>query len=176
MKIFGIVGWSNSGKTSLLVRLIPELTAAGLRVSTIKHAHHEFDVDSPGKDSYQHRAAGATEVMIGSAQRWVLMHELRDTPEPSIEELVAHMTEVDLLLIEGFKHHVHDKLEVFRRDVGKSLLAATDPNVVAVASDGPMPELAELTPPRPLIDLDDTAAIARFIVDHCGLASRSDAA
>lgn len=176
MKIFGIVGWSNSGKTSLLVRLIPALTGAGLRVSTMKHAHHEFDVDSPGKDSYQHRAAGATEVLIGSAKRWALMHELRDEAEPTIEELVPHMSPVDLLMIEGFKHHAHDKLEVFRREVGKSLLAAADPNVVAVASDGPMPELAGLTPPRPLIDLDDTQAIARFIIDHCGLASRSDAA
>jgi molybdopterin-guanine dinucleotide biosynthesis protein B len=176
MKIFGIVGWSNSGKTSLLVRLIPALTAAGLRVSTMKHAHHGFDVDSPGKDSYQHRAAGATEVMIASASRWALMHELRDAPEPGIEELVPHMTPVDLLLIEGFKRHAHDKLEVFRREVGKPLLAADDPRVVAVASDGPVPELDGLTPARPLIDLDDTAAIARFVIDHCGLASRPDAA
>lgn len=173
MEIFGIAGWSNSGKTSLLARLIPALTARGLKVSTIKHAHHSFDIDRPGKDSHTHRAAGATEVMIGSANRWALMHELRGAPEPSLEELAARMTPVDLLLVEGFKHHGHDKLEVFRRSVGKPLLAVDDPHVVALASDGPVPEITDR---RPVLALEDTDAIARLIVRHCGLAARCDAA
>ena len=165
MKIFGIAGWSGSGKTSLVVRLVPELVGRGLSVSTMKHAHHAFDVDTPGKDSYEHRRAGATEVLVGSANRWALMHELRGAPEPRMEDLVARMTPVDLLLIEGFKHHAHDKLEVFRRDVGKPLLCVADPRVVAVASDGAVPEARV-----PVMALDDTRAIADFIVAHCGLA------
>ena len=165
MKIFGLAGWSGSGKTSLMVRLLPELVGRGLSVSTMKHAHHAFDVDQPGKDSYEHRQAGATEVLVTSANRWALMHELRGAPEAQMEELVARMTPVDLLLIEGFKRHAHDKLEVFRRGVGKPLLCVSDPRVVAVASDGAVPEARV-----PVIDLDDTRAIADFIVAHCGLA------
>ncbi len=165
MKIFGLAGWSGSGKTSLMVRLLPELVGRGLSVSTMKHAHHAFDVDTPGKDSYEHRQAGATEVLVTSANRWALMHELRGAPEAQMEELVARMSPVDLLLIEGFKHHAHDKLEVFRRDVGKPLLCVSDPRVVAVASDGAVPEARV-----PVIDLDDTRAIADFIAAHCGLA------
>lgn len=169
MKIFGLAGWSGAGKTSLLVRLLPELAARGLTVSTMKHAHHAFDLDQPGKDSYEHRRAGATEVLVTSANRWALMHELRGAPEAEFEALVARMTPVDLLLIEGFKHHPHDKLEIFRRDVGKPLLCVADPRVVAVASDAPVPEARV-----PVIDLDDTRAVADFIVAHCGLA-RSEA-
>jgi molybdopterin-guanine dinucleotide biosynthesis protein B len=165
MKIFGLAGWSGAGKTSLMVRLLPELVSRGLAVSTMKHAHHAFDVDRPGKDSYEHRQAGATEVLVTSANRWALMHELRGAAEAQVEELVARMTPVDLLLIEGFKHHPHDKLEVFRRDIGKPLLCAADPRIVAVASDGPVPEARV-----PVIGLDDTRAIADFIVAHCGLA------
>lgn len=165
MKIFGLAGWSGSGKTSLMVRLLPELVGRGLSVSTMKHAHHAFDVDTPGKDSYEHRQAGATEVIVTSANRWALMHELRGAPEAQMEDLVARMSPVDLLLIEGFKHHAHDKLEVFRRDVGKPLLCVADPRVVAVASDGAVPEARV-----PVIDLDDTRAIADFIAAHCGLA------
>lgn len=165
MKIFGLAGWSGSGKTSLMVRLLPELVGRGLSVSTMKHAHHAFDVDTPGKDSYEHRQAGATEVLVTSANRWALMHELRGAPEAQMEDLVARMSPVDLLLIEGFKHHAHDKLEVFRRDVGKPLLCVADPRVVAVASDGAVPEARV-----PVIDLDDTRAIADFIAAHCGLA------
>jgi molybdopterin-guanine dinucleotide biosynthesis protein B len=165
MKIFGLAGWSGSGKTSLMVRLLPELVGRGLSVSTMKHAHHAFDVDTPGKDSYEHRQAGATEVLVTSANRWALMHELRGAPEAPMEELVARMTPVDLLLIEGFKHHAHDKLEVFRRGVGKPLLCDSDPRVVAVASDGTVPEARV-----PVIGLDDTRAIADFVVTHCGLA------
>jgi molybdopterin-guanine dinucleotide biosynthesis protein B len=165
MKIFGLAGWSGAGKTSLLARLLPEIVARGIRVSTMKHAHHAFDIDTPGKDSYEHRKAGATEVVVASANRWALMHELRGAPEASVEELVRHMTPVDLLIIEGFKRHAHDKLEVFRRSVGKPLLCAEDARIMAVASDGPVPEARV-----PVIALDDTRAIADFIVARCGLA------
>lgn len=164
MKVFGLAGWSGSGKTTLLVRLIPALVARGLSVSTIKHAHHAFDVDRPGKDSHSHRLAGAREVMVSSANRFALMHELRGAPEPTVEELVARMSPVDLLLIEGFKHHAHDKLEVHRPALGKPLLAPDDPRVVAVASDVPLGGL-----PVPRLPLDDIEAIAGFVVDRCGL-------
>ncbi|MFI4988710.1 MAG: molybdopterin-guanine dinucleotide biosynthesis protein B, partial [Alphaproteobacteria bacterium] len=138
MKLFGLAGWSGSGKTTLMVRLLPELVRRGLTVSTIKHAHHGFDVDQPGKDSYEHRQAGATEVLVSSAKRWALMHELRGAPEPTVEELVRHLTPVDLLIVEGFKAHAHDKLEVYRASLGKPLLCRDDPRVVALASDGPV--------------------------------------
>lgn len=165
MKIFGLAGWSGSGKTTLVVRLIPALIERGVSVSTMKHAHHEFDVDQPGKDSYRHRAAGATEVMVSSAARWALMHELRGAPEAAVEDLAAHMTPVDLLIIEGFKRHPHPKLEVHRPALGQPLLCADDPHIVAVASDA---AIAGLRLPR--LDLNDTARIAEFIIGHCGLA------
>ena len=164
MSIFGLVGWSGSGKTTLMVRLLPELVDRGYRVSSMKHSHHGFDVDRPGKDSYRHREAGATEVMVSSSRRWALMHELRDQPEPAVETLIARMTEVDLLLIEGFKRHQHPKLEVHRPRLGKPLMAGSDPWVVAVASDAPVPASRV-----PVLDLDDIPAIGDFIVDHCGL-------
>lgn len=163
MKILGLAGWSGAGKTTLIVKLLPELISRGLRVSTMKHAHHAFDVDKPGKDSYRHREAGATEVLVASANRWALMHELRDKTEPSAADLVLHMTPVDLLLIEGFKRESHDKLEVFRRDLGKPLLSAGDPTFVAILSDSAVPEST-----LPVIDLDDIGAIADFIIDFCG--------
>lgn len=166
MEIFGLAGWSGSGKTTLMVGLLPELVGRGLAVSTMKHAHHDFDIDRPGKDSYEHRAAGASEVMVTSARRWALMHEFNGAPEPPMDELIARMTEVDLLLIEGFKAHEHDKLEVFRRELGKPLLCLEDARVVAVASDGEVPEAGV-----PVIALNDVAAIADFVVDHCGLGS-----
>ena len=169
MKVFGLAGWSGSGKTTLLVRLIPALVARGLSVSTIKHAHHAFDVDRPGKDSHSHRLAGAREVMVSSANRFALMHELRGAPEPTVEELVARMSPVDLLIIEGFKHHAHDKLEVHRPALGKPLLAPDDPRVVAVASDVPLGGL-----PVPRLPLDDIEAIAGFVVDRCGLGHARD--
>jgi molybdopterin-guanine dinucleotide biosynthesis protein B len=164
VKIFGLAGWSGSGKTTLMAKLLPELIQAGLRVSTIKHAHHAFDIDRPGKDSWQHRMAGASEVMVASANRWALMHELRGAPEPDLEALVGRMTPVDLLLVEGFKRHGHAKLEVFRRANAKPLLHPEDPYIVAVASDGPLPEAAV-----PIIDLNDAPAIAGFIRRHTGL-------
>ena len=164
MKIFGLAGWSGSGKTSLMVRLIPVLTGRGITLSTMKHAHHTFEMDREGKDSYEHRMAGATEVLITSARRWALLHELRERPEPSMAEMIARMTPVDLLLIEGFKREEHDKIEVHRPAVGKPLLYAEDSRVVAVASDEPLESV-----PLPVIDLNDTEAVADFVVAHCGL-------
>lgn len=167
MRILGIAGWSGAGKTTLLAKLIPELTKRGLRVSTMKHAHHAFDVDTPGKDSYIHRAAGATEVMVASGKRWALMHELRDDPEPEAADLIRHMSPVDLLLIEGFKNGPHDKLEIYRALNGKPRLSAGDPTYVAILSDGPV-EDAKL----PVVDLNDITAIADFIIAHCRLNER----
>jgi len=160
----GIVGWSGSGKTSLLVALLPLLRARGLAVSTMKHAHHRFDLDRPGKDSFRHREAGASEVLVVTAARWVLMHESREAAEPTIEALIERMTPVDLLLIEGFKTHPHPKLEIHRESEGKPLLCLDDPGIVAVASDRDLPGL-----PVPRLDLNDPAAIAGFILAHTGL-------
>jgi len=167
MKIFGLAGWSGSGKTTLMIRLIPALVARGVAVSTIKHAHSGFDVDQPGKDSHAHREAGAREVLVSSARRFALMHELRGDPEPSVEALIARMSPVDLLLIEGFKHHAHDKLEVHRPSVGKPLLAQADDRVVAVASDAALAGLRV-----PVLPIDDVPAIAAFVIAHCGLETR----
>jgi len=162
MRIFGLAGWSGSGKTTLLTAVIPELKARGLAVSTIKHAHHEFDIDRPGKDSWRHRQAGAHEVMVASSRRWALMHELRDEPEPPLEELVAKMSPVDLLLVEGWKRHAHPKVEVHRPSLGKALLYPEDPDIVAIASDEP------IAAPIPLLPVADAAAVADFILDHFG--------
>src|SRR5579864_5317665 len=164
MRIFGLAGWSGSGKTTLLTSVIPELAARGLRVSTIKHAHHEFDIDRPGKDSWRHRQAGAREVMVASVRRWAIMHELRDAAEPTLEELVARMCPVDLLLVEGWKRHPHPKIEVHRPSLGKKLLYPDDPYVVAIASD------EAIAAPIPLLPLGDPSAVAAFITDHLGLA------
>jgi molybdopterin-guanine dinucleotide biosynthesis protein B len=164
MKVLGLAGWSGAGKTTLLAALIPELVRRGVRVSTMKHAHHAFDVDQPGKDSHVHREAGATEVLVASANRWALMHEHRGTPEPNSVELMQHMSQVDLLLIEGFKRETHDKLEIYREANGKPLLAAEDPHIVAILADGPVPQTK-----LPVIDLNDIGAIADIIVRHCGL-------
>jgi molybdopterin-guanine dinucleotide biosynthesis protein B len=165
MVIFGIAGWSGSGKTTLLVKLIPLLVARGLRVSTVKHAHHSFDLDTPGKDSHGHRMAGATEVLIGSAARYAIMHELRGAPEPTLDELIARLSPVDLVLVEGFKHGSHQKLEVWRSVTGKPPLWPDDPAVIAVASDAPVPGCT-----RPVLALDDVAAIAAFVAERAGLA------
>jgi molybdopterin-guanine dinucleotide biosynthesis protein B len=168
MKIFGLVGWSGSGKTTLVAKLLPELIGRGYTVSTMKHTHHNFDIDKKGKDTFEHRTAGATEVLITGTRRWALLHENRDTPEPPIEDLLDRMEDVDLVLIEGFKSHAHQKMEVFRPGVGKPLLAADDPTIIAVASDaGDLPELAGKD--VALIDLDNVKAVADFIVGHTGL-------
>jgi len=158
MNVIGIAGWSGAGKTTLLTRLIPCLTARGLRVSTIKHAHHAFDIDQPGKDSHTHRTAGATEVLISSANRFALMHELRGAPELGLGALLAKLSPVDLVLVEGFKREAHPKLEVYRAAVGKPLLAGDDTNIVAIASDGPV------TARVPVVSLDDVEAIADIVV------------
>ena len=164
MKTFGFAGWSGSGKTTLIEKLIPRFTARGLRVSLIKHAHHSFDVDHPGKDSYRHRHAGASEVLVTSSRRWVLMHELRGVQEPSFEEQVRHLSPCDLLIVEGFKHAPIPKLEVWRALTGEGLLHPHDPHIVAVASD------TKLETKLPLLDLNDDAGIAEFIVKHLRLA------
>ena len=160
MHIFGLAGWSGSGKTTLLTAIVPELVARGIAVSTIKHAHHEFDIDRPGKDSWRHREAGASEVMIASSRRWALMHELRREQEPALEELAARLSPVDLVLVEGWKRHPHPKIEVHRPSLGKPLLYPDDPWVVAIASDEP------LAAPIPLLPLGDPGAVAAFMLDH----------
>jgi len=167
MKIFGLTGWSGSGKTTLIVKVLPALVARGLRVSTLKHAHKGFDIDHPGKDSHNHRLAGATEVLVSSPKRWAVMHELRDEPEPTLDELLARATPVDLLLIEGFKRDRHPKLEVWRRSVGKPLICVDDPTIVALASDGPVPES-----PVPVFDLEDAEGIAALILDRAVAVTR----
>jgi molybdopterin-guanine dinucleotide biosynthesis protein MobB len=166
MKVFGIVGWKNSGKTTLLVRLIEHLTAAGHRVSTVKHAHHAVDLDQPGKDSWRHREAGATEVVLATARRWAVIHELRDEPEPPLEALLDRLSAVDLVLVEGFKRFPHPKIEVHRRERGTPLLAREDPTIAAVASDEPFPDLG-----LPQFALDDVPGIARFILDRLEIAA-----
>jgi molybdopterin-guanine dinucleotide biosynthesis protein B len=163
MRVFGLAGWSGSGKTTLLTALIPELVSRGITVSTLKHAHHAFDVDQPGKDSWRHRQAGAREVMISSQNRWALMHELRGAPEPTFEELVRRMSPADLLLVEGFKHYPHPKIEVYRPSLGKPLLHPEDPSVVAIASDEMMPGLG-----LPWLPRSDISAVATFILGHRG--------
>jgi molybdopterin-guanine dinucleotide biosynthesis protein B len=164
MKIFGFAGWSGSGKTTLIEKLIPRFVGAGLRVSLIKHAHHTFDVDHPGKDSYRHRHAGAAEVLVTSSRRWVLMHELRGAHEPPFEELIRRLSPCDLLLVEGFKHAPIPKLEVWRAEPGEPLLHPNDSHIVAVATD------AKIETRLPLLDLNDDAGIARFVLGHLKLA------
>jgi molybdopterin-guanine dinucleotide biosynthesis protein B len=164
MKIFGFAGWSGSGKTTLIEKLIPRFVGAGLRVSLIKHAHHTFDVDHPGKDSYRHRHAGAAEVLVTSSRRWVLMHELRGAHEPPFEEQIRHLSPCDLLLLEGFKHAPIPKLEVWRAEPGEPLLHPNDSHIVAVATD------AKIATRLPLLDLNDDEAVARFILAHLKLA------
>jgi molybdopterin-guanine dinucleotide biosynthesis protein B len=158
MKVIGIAGWSGAGKTTLLTRVIPCLAARGLRVSTVKHAHHAFDVDRAGKDSHTHREAGATEVLVSSANRWALMHELRGEPEWTLDALLEKLSPVDLVLVEGFKTQAHPKLEVYRAVVGKPLLHPGDRNIVAIASDG------DIKATIPVIPLDDIEAVTDILV------------
>lgn len=164
MKIFGLAGWSGSGKTTLVVRLIPRLIDRGITVSTVKHAHHAFDVDQPGKDSFEHRRAGAAEVLVTSANRWALMHEHRGAPQPTLPELLGKLSPVDLVLVEGFKREHHPKLEVWRSTTGKPPLHLEDPTVVAVATDVEVPGLG-----IPRFHVDDVDGVADFILRHTGL-------
>jgi molybdopterin-guanine dinucleotide biosynthesis protein B len=159
MRIIGLAGWSGSGKTTLLAKIIPRLVARGLTVSTVKHAHHNFDVDTPGKDSHVHRMAGATEVLVGSARRWALMHELRDEPEPSVCDLLPKMSPVDLVLIEGFKAAQHTRIEVYRHDVGKPPLHPHNPQIAGIVSDTPFPEAG-----RPVVHIDDIDGVVALVL------------
>src|SRR6266550_5622679 len=157
MKVIGLAGWSGAGKTTLLTRVIPQLQKQGLRVSVIKHAHHAFDVDVPGKDSWKHREAGAAEVLVSSTQRWALMHELRGAGEPRLPELLAKMSRVDLVVVEGFKSEPHRKIEVHRAANGKAMLFPDDPAIVGIATD------AALETALPVVHLDDIPAIAAMM-------------
>ncbi|MGJ5618245.1 molybdopterin-guanine dinucleotide biosynthesis protein B [Sulfitobacter sp. MF3-043] len=163
MRIYGVVGWKNAGKTGLMERLVTEITGRGISVSTVKHAHHSFDVDHAGKDSHRHRVAGATEVLLASRNRVALMHELRDDQEPTLEALLARLSPVDLVLIEGYKRDAHPKIEAHRAETGNALIAPGDDTIRAVASDVP------LDLDRPVFDLNDTTAIADFILAEVGL-------
>jgi len=169
MKVIGIAGFSGSGKTTLIERLVPVLVEGGLRVSLIKHAHHEFDVDQPGKDSYRHRHAGCTEVLVSSGRRWALMHELRGAPEPSLEEQLRRFAPCDLVIVEGYKNEPIPKIEVHRREWDAPLLYKTNAHVVAVATDEP------LDTTLPQLPLDEAAAVARFMIEHLGLARHPQA-
>jgi molybdopterin-guanine dinucleotide biosynthesis adapter protein len=166
MKIFGFAGYSGSGKTTLIEQLIPIFTARGITVSLIKHAHHTFEVDQPGKDSYRHRKAGCAEVLVTSSRRWALVHELRDAPEPTLAEQLQRMSPCDLLLVEGYKHEPIPKLEVYRAEIGEPLIHPQDENVVAIATD------MRLNTALPQFDLNAPEAIADFVLAHVGLINR----
>lgn len=157
MRVIGVVGYKNAGKTTLVERLVAEFARRGLAVSTVKHAHHSVDLDEPGRDSWRHREAGAREVLLATGRRWALMHELRQEPEPSLTDLLTRLTPVDIVVVEGFKTARHDKIEAFRAANGHPLIASTDGTVKAVASDTPLDGL-----PCPVLDLDDIPAIADF--------------
>jgi molybdopterin-guanine dinucleotide biosynthesis protein MobB len=163
MRVYGITGWKNTGKTTLTERLVADLTGRGLRVSTVKHAHHGADVDHPGRDSHRHRLAGAGQVIVASPLRWALMTELRDAPEPPLADLLARLDPCDLVLVEGFKSASHPKIEAFRHEAGRSLLAPGNPTIRAIARDVPLDH------PLPQFDLDDIPAIAGFILRETGL-------
>lgn len=163
MKIYGVVGWKNAGKTGLMERLVTEITSRGISVSTVKHAHHSFDVDHPGKDSHRHRIAGATEVLLASRNRFALMHELRHKDEPTLDMLLTKLAPVDLVLIEGYKRDAHPKVEAHRAVTGNPLIAPEDPTIKAIATD------TSLNSDRPTFDLNDTKAIADFILSEVGL-------
>ena len=158
MRIIGLAGWSGSGKTTLVTKVIPVLMKRGLKVATVKHAHHEFDADQPGKDSWRHREAGASEVAIVSSRRWAILHELRQEPEPPLAEILSKLSPVDLVIVEGFKRHPHPKLEVYRAAIGKPLLYPDDDCIVAIATDAALPE-AQV----PVLTLDDIEAIANVL-------------
>jgi molybdopterin-guanine dinucleotide biosynthesis protein MobB len=163
MRVYGVTGWKNAGKTGLMERLVAEFRSRGLTVSTVKHAHHAFDVDQAGTDSFRHRAAGAGQVLLSSSRRWALMTELGDAPEPGLDRLLAQLAPCDLVLVEGFKTAGHPKIEAHRAVTGQPLIAPGDASVRAVASD------SALTLDRPVFDLDDTRAIADFIAADLNL-------
>nr|WP_274382583.1 molybdopterin-guanine dinucleotide biosynthesis protein B [Methylorubrum extorquens] len=161
MRVIGLAGWSGAGKTTLLARLIPVLVTRGMRVATLKHAHHAFDVDHPGKDSFVHRQAGASEVIVSSARRWAQIREVEESAEATLPELLRRLTPTGLALVEGFKREAHPKLEVFRAANGRPPLHGDDPRIVGIASDVPFPEAAV-----PVVGLDDIEAIADLVTAH----------
>ncbi len=163
-KVIGVAGFKNAGKTTLVEKLVSELTRRGHRISTIKHAHHSFDIDHEGRDSFRHRKAGASEVAVVSRHRWAIIHEMRDEKEPSLEEILAKLAPCDLVIVEGYKRDGHDKIEVRNLELDHPILAGDDPTVVAIAANGAMPE-----GPVPLFDRDDVTALASFIEKHAGL-------
>ena len=164
MKVYGIIGWKNAGKTGLMERLVGHITHLGLTVSTVKHVHHDVDLDQPGKDTFRHRQAGARETVLASARRYAIMHEHRG-PEPDLAAILDRMAPVDLVLVEGYKRDAHAKIEVYRAETGQSLIQPTDPLIRAIATDAALPPQ-----PVPVLDLNDTAAIARFILSETQLA------
>lgn len=164
MRVYGVIGWKNAGKTGLMERLVSNITGRGFSVSTVKHVHHDVDLDQPGKDSHRHRAAGASEVVLASAHRFALMREHRG-PEPELPEVLARLAPVDLILVEGYKRDAHRKIEVFRREAGHPLIQPGDPLVRAVASDTDLGAL-----PVPVLNLNDTDEVAEFILREVGLA------
>jgi molybdopterin-guanine dinucleotide biosynthesis protein MobB len=163
MRVYGITGWKNTGKTTLTERLVAHMTAEGLRIATVKHAHHDTDIDHPGRDSFRHRQAGAGQVIVASPTRWALMTELRGAPEPPLADLLALLKPCDLVLVEGYKTAPHPKVEAHRAATGRGLLAPGNATIRAIASDTPLDH------PLPRFDLDDIPGIARFILAEVGL-------
>jgi len=170
VRVFGIAGFKNAGKTTLTVRLVGELVGRGYRVSTVKHAHHAFDIDHEGRDSYRHREAGASEVAVVSRKRWALVHELRDEDEPPFADIIAKLEPCDLVVTEGYKHEGHPKIEVRRAGLGHRELAGEDPTIVAVAADHAIPDA-----PVPVLEVNDISGIADFVIAHVGLERREPA-
>lgn len=166
-RVIGVCGFKNSGKTTLVEKLVRHLTSLGYKISTVKHAHHDFDIDHEGRDSFRHRKAGATEVAVVSQNRFAIMHELRGSKPPSLDEILAKLSPCDLVIIEGYKRDTHDKIELRNLDLNHPLLAGSDPTVVAVAANG------TVTASVPVFNRDDVAAIAAFIVQHTGLSEKA---
>ena len=171
MKVYGVIGWKNAGKTTLVERLVAEICRRGYSVSTLKHTHHLVDLDRPGKDSHRHRQAGAHQVVLASSSRWAVMTELRGAPEPALEELIGRLDPVDLVIVEGWKRDRHPKVEAWRAETGQPLIALGEPTVRAVATNDRAPEGHG----RPVIGLDDIPAIADFVLEDVGLALRKSA-
>ena len=167
MKIIGIVGWKNNGKTTLIEGLISYFTQAGLRVATVKHAHHDFDIDHPGKDSFRHRAAGAHEVLVSSVNRWALLHEAGGEAEPTLDALLARLSPADLVIVEGYKQHAHAKIEVILHEQTAPIIAATDPNVIAIATN-----IVGFVAQLPLLNIGRPHEVAVFIAERLGLSNR----
>jgi molybdopterin-guanine dinucleotide biosynthesis protein B len=170
MKVIGIVGWKNNGKTTLIEKLISHFAGLNLKVSSIKHAHHAFDIDHPGKDSYRHRTAGAHEVVVASKTRWALIHELREESEPELDALLAHLAPADLVIVEGFKRHAHPKIEVILDQSAPQIYESEGQNIIAVASKNPV-----LDTRLPILPLNKPEEVARFILDYLQIESAGDA-